>query len=357
MLDSNFWLLIKALLVSGVVSFFSTEAVRKFFNKKGWVENRKEKQKKTGNVTASRSVPRGGGIAIFLAILTVVFFVPLDKHLIGILLGGFIALVIGVWDDILDISPLPRLLTNFLAAGVVVASGIGIAALSNPFGGVIDLSHPQIAFEALGKVRTIWVAADILAIVWIVWCMNSVGWATGVEGQLPGFAAITAVIIGVLALKFGQDITQWPVIVLSGTVAGAYLGFLPHNFYPQKIMPGYSGKSLAGYFLAVLAILSGAKLATVILVLGIPMIDGIWAMIRRISKGEAPWKGDAQHLHHHLLRAGWGRRRISVFYWMMSLVLGVLALSLNSEQKMWAFLMLGIGFGAMIWSLKRKNGR
>jgi UDP-GlcNAc:undecaprenyl-phosphate/decaprenyl-phosphate GlcNAc-1-phosphate transferase len=147
------------------------------------------------------------------------------------------------------------------------------------------------------------------------------------------------------------------VIILSFGLAGAYLGFLPHNFYPQKIMPGYSGKSLAGYFLAVLAILSGAKLATVILVLGIPMIDGIWAIIRRLYYKKALWKGDAGHFHHHLLRAGWGRRRISVFYWLVSLGLGILALSLNSQQKPWAFLLVGIGFGALIWSLKRKNGK
>jgi len=350
-----FWLSIKVLVLSGLVSFFSTGVVKSFFEKKGWVENRKKKEKEVGNVTAVKAVPRGGGIPIFLSVLVVLFFLPIDKHLLGILLGGFLALVVGVWDDILDISPLPRLLTNFLAAGIVVGSGIGIAVLSNPFGGVINLAQPQIAFELLGKTRTIWVAADLLAIVWIVWCMNSVGWATGVEGQLPGFAAISAIVIGLLALRFSQDITQWPVIILSFALAGGYLGFLPHNFYPQKIMPGYSGKSLAGYFLAVLAILSGAKLATVILVLGIPMIDGAWAVIRRVWHKKAPWKGDAGHFHHHLLRAGWGRRRISIFYWLVSLALGVLALSLNSEQKLWAFLLVGAGFMTVVWSLKKKK--
>jgi UDP-GlcNAc:undecaprenyl-phosphate/decaprenyl-phosphate GlcNAc-1-phosphate transferase len=356
-LDNSLWLPLKVLILSGLVSFFSTSLVRRFFEKKDWVENRKEKEKKTGNVTASRSVPRGGGIPIFLAILVTLFFLPLDKHLGGILLGGLLSLTVGVWDDIVDISPLPRLLSNFLAAGIVVGSGIGIAVLSNPLGGTINLAQPQIAFELLGETRTIWILADLLAVAWIVWCMNSVGWATGVEGQLPGFAAISAVVIGLLALRFSQDITQWPVIILSFGLAGAYLGFLPHNFYPQKIMPGYSGKSLAGYFLAVLAILSGAKLATVILVLGIPMIDGIWAIIRRLYYKKALWKGDAGHFHHHLLRAGWGRRRISVFYWLVSLGLGILALSLNSQQKPWAFLLVGIGFGALIWSLKRKNGK
>jgi len=122
------------------------------------------------------------------------------------------------------------------------------------------------------------------------------------------------------------------------------LGFLPFNFYPQKIMPGYSGKSLAGLFLAILSILSGAKLATVIFLLGLPMLDAIFVIIYRLWHHHSPFKSDSNHLHHQLLKLGWGRRRISFFYWFLSLALGFLSLILNSEQKFYVFIGLGIVF-------------
>ena len=97
--------------------------------------------------------------------------------------------------------------------------------------------------------------------------------------------------------------------------SGAFAGFLPWNFYPQKIMPGYSGKTLAGFLLGLLAILSYGKLGTALLVLGIPTIDAIFTLTRRVAKGKSPVWADRKHLHHVLMDAGWGKRRIALFYW------------------------------------------
>jgi UDP-GlcNAc:undecaprenyl-phosphate GlcNAc-1-phosphate transferase len=258
-------------------------------------------------------------------------------------MASLFALIIGLIDDVKDISPKFRLFTNIVTALIVVASGIGIAYISNPFGGVIDLSSLQLHFSFLGN-HSIWILADLLAVFWIVWCMNFVGWASGIEGQLPGFVSISAIFIGVLALRYSGDVTQWPVIILAFTVAGAYAGFLPHNFYPQKIMPGYSGKSLAGFLLAVLSILSGAKLATLIFLLGLPMLDAIFVLIYRLLHHKSPFVSDNNHLHHQLLKLGWGRRRIAIFYWSLSLILGFLSLLLNSQQKFYVFIGLAILF-------------
>lgn len=326
------------------ISYFVTPVVIKFFRSKKWIENPALKQKKSGNATATTSVPRGGGLAIFVSVFfTSLIFLPLDKHLLGILMASFFALIIGLLDDVKDISPTFRLFTNVMTALIVVSSGIGIAYLSNPFGGVFNLSQPQIHFSFLGD-HSIWILADLLAVFWIVWCMNFVGWASGIEGQLPGFVSISAIFIGILGLRYSGDVTQWPVIILAFTVAGAYLGFLPWNFYPQKIMPGYSGKSLAGLLLAVLSILSGAKLATLILLLGVPMLDAIYVLIYRLSHKKSPFVSDNNHLHHQLLKLGWGRRRIAVFYWSLSLGLGLLSLLLNSQQKLYVFVGLAIIF-------------
>lgn len=336
------------IFLSTIISAILTPLTRNFFIKKNWIEDPKEKQKKTRNATALTSVPRGGGLPIFLSILIIsLIFIPIDKHIIGILLAAFVALIVGLWDDVKDISPKFRLFMNLITALVVVGSGIGIAYISNPFGtGIIDLSFLQISFNFLGP-HSIWVISDLIAIVWIIWCMNIVGWATGVEGQLPGFTAISAIFIGILAMRYSQDITQWPVIILAAAVAGAYLGFLPFNFYPQSIMPGYSGKSLAGFFLAVLAILSGAKLATIIFLLGVPMLDAVFTIIRRIIHRKPIYLGDGKHFHHQLLRLGWSRRSIALAYWCFSFLLGYISLFLNSAQKLYVF----SGFALLFFSL------
>jgi UDP-GlcNAc:undecaprenyl-phosphate/decaprenyl-phosphate GlcNAc-1-phosphate transferase len=333
-----------SIIISALISYFFTPLVRNFFIARSWVENPETKQKKTHNATAVSTLPRGGGLPVYFAILiTSLIFLPPNRYLIGILLASLLTLIIGVWDDIKDISPKLRLFTNILSAFIVVGSGIGIAYISNPFGGIIDLSIIRINFSFFGP-HSLWLISDLLAIFWIVWCMNITGWAAGVEGQLPGFVAISAIFIGILGLRFSGDTTQWPVIILAGAVAGSYLGFLPFNFFPQSIMPGYSGKSLAGFFLALLSILSGAKLATLLLLLGVPMIDAVFVIIRRLIHHKSLLKPDGQHLHHRLLKIGWSRSQIAVFYWLISLSLGFLSLFLNSQQKMYAFIGLFILF-------------
>lgn len=343
-----------SIALSAFVSYFLTPIVRNFFISRHWIEDPLVKQQKSHNATALSSVPRGGGIPVFISILiTSLIFLPLNKYLFGILLASFFTLIIGVWDDIQDISPKLRLFTNLFAALIVIASGIGIAYLSNPFGGIIDLSVIKLNFNFIGQ-HSIWLLSDLLAVFWIVWCMNITGWAGGIEGQLPGFVSISAVFIGLLGLRYSQDITQWPVIILAGAVAGAYLGFLPFNFLPQSIMTGYSGKSLAGFFLAVLSILSGAKLATLILLLGIPTIDAIFVLFRRFFHHRSLLKSDGQHLHHQLLKIGWSRPQISLFYWLISFSLGFLSLFLNSQQKMYVFIGLFILFFGFLLKISRR---
>jgi len=345
-----------AILTSFIIALCLTPLVRNFFIKKNWVEDPAKKDLKTHNATAISTVPRGGGLPIFIAIfITSVLLLPLDQHLIAILLAALVALIVGLVDDLKDISPKIRLFFNIVVALIVIASGIGIAVISNPFsGGVVDLSFLKINFNFFGA-RSIWVLADLIAVFWIVWCTNIVGWATGVDGQLPGFVAISAFFIGLLGLKYAGDITQWPVIILSGAVCGAYLGFLPFNFFPQSVMPGYSGKSLAGFFLAVLALLSGAKLATLIFLLTIPMLDAIYTIIRRAVKHRPIYLGDGQHFHHQLLKLGWSRRSIALLYWAISFVMGIISLYLNSQQKFYVFIGIALFSFSLFIRLSQRN--
>lgn len=113
-------------------------------------------------------------------------------------------------------------------------------------------------------------------------------------------------------------------------------------------MPGYGGGSLAGFMLAVLAILSGGKVATAILVLGVPMMDAVYTIFRRILRGRSPVWGDRGHLHHKLIEFGWGKRRIALFYWLVSAILGTIALRLNSQQKFFTIILLGLAVGGLL---------
>lgn len=343
----KFLFLVTIFCLTSLISGLTTPMVIWVYKKFDWLDDPKKRKK--ANVLHKYPVPRGGGIPIYLAVLTAsLIFLPIDKHLIGILFGGLLILIIGVLDDRFDLNPYLRLGVGFLAAACVVGVGVGIAFITNPFGGVIRLDQPQIPIYLLGKMRTIWVLADLFALLWIVWCMNFVNWSKGIDGQLPGIIVVAALTIAILSLRFSADITQWPVIILALITAGAYLGFLFWNFYPQKIMPGYSGGALAGYLLAVLTILSTTKVGTGMMVLAVPFIDAAYTIARRIKAGRSPVWADAGHLHHRLITLGWGKRRIAIFYWLITAFFGFLALTLNPQAKFYTICLIAVIFGGIL---------
>jgi len=301
--------------------------------------------------------PRGGGLSIFAGILfSSLFFLPLDKHLAGILLGAFILVVLGVMDDKYDLDPYKRLLIQFLVATIPIASGIGISFLTNPFDGILDLSYPRLSFEFLGQQRSIWLLSDLFALFWIVTLMNFINMgAKGVDGQLSGTIVIAAITIAFLSLRFSADITQWPVTILAAITAGAYLGFLPWHIYPQKIMPGFGGSTLAGFMLGVISTLSTTKVGTLMLVLAVPLVDTGFTIFRRILSGKSPLWGDRGHLHHRLLDAGLSKRKVALFYWIITAILGVAALNLNAENKFYTMIGVTVFVGGLLLWLTKKQ--
>jgi len=323
------------LLFSAATTFFFTPLTILIANKFGLIDNPKIRPHPAH--THKGIIPRAGGLPIFLGIfLPSLFLIKFNPQLTGIFLGATILIVVGLWDDKKDRSPYIRFITNIVAALCAVAVGVGIPYITNPLGGVIHLDNWIVTFDING-IHTIVVWADILAIFWIIWTTNIVGWSGGVDGQLPGFVSICAFVIGLISLRFATaDPAQLHVTYLSIATAGAFLGFIPWNFYPQKIMPGYGGKTLAGFMLAVLSILSFSKLGTALLVLAVPMIDASFTLLSRIFSGKSPVNASAGHLHHHLLSLGWGRRAVAIFYWVISALAGFAALLLRSEQKVFA---------------------
>lgn len=346
---ANHWnLLILPGLVALAVCYLATPLVIRLAKKIGIVDD--PKKNKHPKVIHKYPVPRGGGIGIFAGVIAAsLIFLPLDKHLVGILAGCLLLVGVGVLDDKYDINPYVRLLLQFIAAGMPIAAGIGIAFITNPLNGIVDLSHPQISFYLFGETRSIWVLSDLFALFWIVFMMNMLNMgAKGVDGQLPGVVAIAAGTIAALSLRFSADITQWPVIILAAITTGAYLGFLPWNFYPQKIMPGFSGSTLAGFLLAVLSILSTAKVGTLLVSLGVPMVDTGYTIVRRILSGKSPVWGDRGHLHHKLMDAGLSKRQVALFYWAITALLGIIALNLNASYKLYTIIGITIVVGGLL---------
>lgn len=283
----------------------------------------------------TKIIPRAGGLAIFIGMaLAIVTTIPTSKASVGILGGLTISAVTGILDDRFDLSPYVRLLANFAAGAAIVAGGIGISFIGSPFGGVIRLDQIVLHFNLAGP-HTVVVLADIFALLWIVWVANMLNWSKGVDGQMPGIAAVAALVLAIASLRFlPSDPSQLSTIKLSLAAAGSAIGFLIYNWHPAKIFPGYSGSTVLGVAIATASIMSGAKIATAILVMAIPMIDGIFTIGRRALSGRSPFLGDRGHLQHRLLDLGWNQRKIALFYWGVCAILGLTALTLHSFEKL-----------------------
>src|SRR5581483_620205 len=315
-------------------------------------------KRKHPGIIHNKPIPRGGGLPIFVGVLVAsLVFLPISKLTILIFLASFISLAIGLLDDKYDISPYIRFFVNIVCAVLIIIAGVNIPFITNPLGGILFFS--SLKLPLLPSISNY--ISYIIVLVWIVWVMNMLNWSKGVDGQMPGIVAISSVVIGLLSLRFPiVDPQSLIAAKLSFIIAGSTLGFLLFNFYPARIFPGYSATSIY-LLLAVVSILSSAKLATAILVMGVPMMDGIFVVLRRLMSGHSPFWHDKRHLHHLLLSMGLSQRYIALSYWIFSAILGSLALILSSKGKAFAIIMLLIlVFGGILFLqflINRENGK
>lgn len=328
---------ISAFLVTAITTPLFIPLI-KFF---GFVDD--PKKHKHPAMLHKKPIPRAGGIPLFLGIFVPgIFLIPLTPIVIAIWIASGISLIVGTLDDKYDLSRYFRLFINFICAFIVVGAGVGIPFVTNPFGGILHLDTFKLSLAFIHVPYTLPIISSALAILWIVWTMNMLNWSKGVDGQMPGVVAIAAFTIGLLSLRFPlTDPHTFIASHLSFLISGAALGFLLYNFHPAKIFPGYGATSIY-LILSVVALLSGAKLATAILVMGVPMVDGLFTVIRRVASGKSPFWHDKLHLHHILLRLGYSQRTIALFYWVISAILGAVSLTLTSAGKAFALVMLAV---------------
>jgi UDP-GlcNAc:undecaprenyl-phosphate/decaprenyl-phosphate GlcNAc-1-phosphate transferase len=293
-------------------------------------------------------VPRSGGLAISAAFLLVALAflvinertkaisVPISlspSEVSALLIGGAAAAALGAIDDLLDLRARWQLLGQVVLAAAAVAAGITIDFIANPLGGP--------AFRFAGPV------AAVLTIFWIVGMINSINWIDGLDGLSSGVSFIAAVTIGLISLT--TQVGQPLIAVLCFALAGSLLGFLRWNFYPATIFAGTSGVQFVGYTLAVLAVLGTAKVAVALLVLGVPIIDTFWIIVRRVTQGRSPFSPDRSHIHHRLLDLGLSHRQTVLVIYGLCLVLALLALLLTGVSQLYAFLGVFLAFGLVLF--------
>jgi UDP-GlcNAc:undecaprenyl-phosphate GlcNAc-1-phosphate transferase len=293
-------------------------------------------------------VPRSGGLAVSAAFLLVATAFLLVNGALGLvpvpatfkpsgavalLLGGAAAAALGAADDWFDLRARWQLAGQLVLAGAAVALGIVIGFINNPLGGGV------LRFDGL--------FAAGFAIFWIIGMINSINWIDGLDGLSSGVALIAAVTLGLISLS--TQVAQPLIAVLCFALAGALLGFLRWNFHPATIFTGTSGVQFVGYTLAVLSVLGTAKVAVALLVLGVPIIDTFWIIVRRLSERRSPFTPDRSHIHHRLLDLGLSHRQTVLAIYGICVALAVLALLLTGATQLYAFLGVFIASGLVLF--------
>jgi UDP-GlcNAc:undecaprenyl-phosphate GlcNAc-1-phosphate transferase len=340
-------LLTSAFVASTIIALALTPGIQALVGRRGIVDTPNHRRVNTS------PVPRGGGISVVLAFLAVAGGLTLMRDEIGpmpapvgistgelaaLFGGGALAALIGAIDDLFNLRARWQLLGQLALAAVAVLLGVGVKFVSNPFGpGLISFGIPfAVAFT----------------IIWIVGMLNSINFIDGLDGLSTGIALIAAVTLGILSLTI--QVNQPYVAVLCLVLAGALLGFLRFNFQPASIFQGTAGVMFVGYTLAVLAILGSAKVVVAVLVLGVPIIDTFWVIVRRLLAGRSPFTPDRGHIHHRLLDLGLSHRGTVLLIYAICASLGVMSLLASTAAQIYAFLGALVAFGVVLFLVTRE---
>ena len=286
----------------------------------------------------ARTVSKFGGLALwgaFTAAVIVAQFLAVPRldpmeivRVSGLVIGGVFCFLFGLLDDRYEFGAFPQYLAQLAAAAIAVVFQIFIEYVNNPF---TDTQTDPWPF----------VVTVFITVFWMGLMMNAVNFMDGVDGLAAGVACIAAVVLFING-AFRLDPPQHSVSLLPLALIGATLGFLPFNVAPARVFMGSSGSMFLGYTVGALAIIGGAKMATILLVMGLPLLDLAWVAAGRLRAGRSPFEGDRTHLHHRLLDLGLTQRQITLGYWAFSAAFGVLALVTASRMfKLIALLAMG----------------
>jgi UDP-GlcNAc:undecaprenyl-phosphate GlcNAc-1-phosphate transferase len=325
--EMQLWLkVLLAVAVAMVVGFGATPIVKSFAQKVGAMDNPGEARR-----LHNHPIPRMGGMAIFFGFLvSVVLFTEVTKPVQGILIGAVIIVATGVVDDIVSIKYWVKLLAEILAAVVAVAHGVVIQVLMNPN----VISEQESIFIGILSIP--------ITIVWIIGVTNAVNLIDGLDGLACGVSVISSVTMLVVALLVAEP----NVALILACLMGACIGFIPYNLNPAKIFMGDTGALLLGYILATVSIMGMFKFYAVVtflvplLALALPIFDTLFAIVRRLLKGENPMKPDRGHLHHRLIDHGLSQKQAVAVLYSLSAMLGLTAVVICTTGRLRLLLLI-----------------
>lgn len=310
-------------LLAALIAYFLTPAVIRLAHRIGAVDHPNERKVHEG------VMPRLGGLSFFAAFLAAALLLgEKTPYLTGLLLADGILVGLGVVDDTRGVGPKTKLLGQFLAALLLVEFGFLIDFINLPLGGASLLFLSR--------------ASLLVTVLWLVGITNAVNLIDGLDGLATGTGFIALAAISVVAFLTG--LTE--AMVLGMILAGALLGFLPHNFYPARIFMGDTGSMLLGFNVAAIAILGMTKSVTFIslvlpvVILGVPILDTAMAILRRASCGRRVFEADREHLHHRLLHLGISHRNTVLLIYAINAGLGVAAVFIQNLDTLSSLLVL-----------------
>lgn len=335
--------------LAAAVSVGATPAARKLGQRFGLVDRPGGRRRHRGVIS------RLGGIALyagFMAAVLATLLLPQDwfpprldpkegYRLTGLMIGATAAFVFGLLDDRFQFASRPQYIAQLGLALLAIVFIIFIERINNPLG------PGQIVFP--------WPIVGGLTIFWFMGMINTVNWLDGLDGLAGGISAILAAFLVIHMVREGQ----YSVALLPAALLGATLGFLPFNVNPARIFMGSSGSYFLGWTLAALAIIGGAKVATVLLVMSLPILDVAWLIYNRWRSVGRPATAGRDHLHYRLLDIGFTQRQIVLGYYGFCAACGVLALGLGTRLfKLVALLGLGTAvLAVLIWASRQPAGR
>lgn len=307
------------LVICFIASVLVTPLVKKLALKIGATDqpnNRKVHQK---------VMPRLGGLAIYISfILGFFILMPESPYKWPIMIGSFVIVLTGILDDLTELSPKWKLIGQLLASGIIIYGGIDVEYINLPFGGQLDFGFLSIP----------------ITVLWIVGITNAINLIDGLDGLAAGVSSIVLITISGMAMVKGDFF----VVSLAFILLGSTLGFLLYNFHPAKIFMGDTGALFLGFMIAVLSLL-GFKNVTFIsfivpvIILGVPISDTFFAIVRRIKKQQPLSAPDKSHLHHCLLGLGYSHRKTVLIIYAMSAGFGLAAV-IFSQTTMWGSLIV-----------------
>ena len=320
--------IIFAFIISFVFTFATTPLVRRLAFKIGAIDIPRDKRR-----MHKKPTPRIGGLAIVFGFLVATLcFADMSRQLVGTLCGAAIIIAMGVVDDCRALDAKLKFVIQIAAALVVVYVGdIKIDVFTNPN---IFSDNPYWVLPP-------WLSVA-LTVIWIVFITNSVNFIDGLDGLAAGVSAIMSVSLVFISISVGE----YSIAILGIALMGSCFGFLPFNFNPAKIFMGDTGSTFLGFMLATLSIQGVFKSYAVIsfavplLILGLPLFDASFAMIRRVATGKSPMIADRGHLHHRLIDMGFSQKQTVFILYAISGVLGITAVLLAESGALRALLLL-----------------